>query len=87
MIRRHLMGPDPRFPWKYRRLCVFAILLLCGFEVVYLTLFGADTRLHETLAQGALALAGAVIGSYIFGAAYHDKNAMQAGPAVVEEKE
>ena len=71
---------DPRFPWRYRRLCVFGALALCAFEIVYLTLRGADSGLSITLAGGAFALASAVIGSYVFGAAWHDRNQMRFDP-------
>ncbi len=69
--------PDRRFSWRYRRLCVFGALALCAFEIVYLTIVGTDTTLNVAIAGGAFALASAVIGSYVFGAAYHDRNLMQ----------
>ncbi len=70
---------EPR--WERRRLVVFATLILCAFVIVYLTLWGADTRLNEGLAMGAYALAAMVIGSYVFGAAWDDANVMRFGRA------
>ncbi|WP_330178414.1 hypothetical protein [Candidatus Vondammii sp. HM_W22] len=49
-------------------------LLLCAFVVVYLLFQGDDTRLNETLANGAFFLAGSVIGAYVFGATWDYKN-------------
>ena len=60
--------------WKIRRRIITATLLLCAFVVIYLLLRGEDTRLNETLANGAFFLAGSVIGAYVFGAAWDDKN-------------
>jgi hypothetical protein len=58
--------------WKVRRRIIFATLALCAAQVVYLTIWGEDTRLAETLANGAYLLAGSVIGAYVFGAAWED---------------
>lgn len=58
--------------WRYRRLIVLVTLLVCFAGVTYLTLLGKDTRLNETLASGFFALAGATIGSYVFGAVWDD---------------
>ncbi len=63
-------------PWKIRRRIIIVTLSLCAFVVIYLLFRGADTRLHETLANGAFFLAGSVIGAYVFGAAWDDKNSM-----------
>ncbi len=58
--------------WKYRRGIVFFTLLVCFSGIGYLTLWGTDTRLNETLAMGYFALAGATIGSYCFAATWDD---------------
>lgn len=60
--------------WKWRRIAVFTSLAVCDFVIVYIAIFGADTRLSETLVNGAwLAMAGLANG-YIFGGAWDDKN-------------
>lgn len=59
--------------WRYRRLSVFLILLFCILEIGYLTLYGEDTRLNETIANGVLLLMASVTGSYIFGASWENK--------------
>ena len=61
-------------PWKIRRRIITATLLLCAFILIYLLLQGEDTRLNETLANGVFFLAGSVIGAYVFGATWDDKN-------------
>lgn len=70
-----------KYPWTYRRAIVIATLVLCGAGLAYLTLKGGDTRLNETLAFGYFALAGSVIGTYVFGAVWHDRGLMAQPPA------
>lgn len=65
--------------WRVRRRIVNITLLLCALEIGYLTFCGADTKLNETLAIGAFALAGSVIGAYVFGAAWEDIRMRDAG--------
>ena len=59
--------------WKIRRRVVILTLMFCALSVVYLMLFGEDTRLNETIVVGAFFLAGSTIGSYIFGATWENK--------------
>lgn len=68
-------GP-PRPSWRVRRRIIHATLFFCAGEIVFLTGWGHDTSLHETLANGALILAGSVIGAYVFGAVWDDANVM-----------
>ena len=65
----------PRETWRVRRRIIHATLLFCAGQLSYLTFFGADTRLNETLATGAFALMGSVVGAYVFGAAWEDISA------------
>lgn len=58
--------------WRIRRRIIIATLIFCAAEVAYLTGWGDDTRLAEAIATGCLLLAGSVIGSYVFGAAWQD---------------
>ncbi|BCH20163.1 hypothetical protein [Mesorhizobium sp. L-2-11] len=62
--------------WRIRRRIIIATLLFCAGEIIYLTLFGDDTSLAETIANGVLILAGSTIGSYVFGAVWDDRNVM-----------
>lgn len=61
--------------WTHRRRIIYGTLIFCALCVLYLMIFGNDTsRLHETIANSAFFLAGGVIGSYVFGAVWDDKN-------------
>ncbi len=64
--------------WRIRRRVIIATLLFCAGEIVYLTGWGHDTDLASTIANGVLILAGSVIGAYVFGAAWDDRNVMTA---------
>lgn len=64
--------------WKIRRRIIVTTLIFCGFIVLALTIAtifaGLDTALAGTIALGVLGLAGSTIGTYVFGAAWDDKN-------------
>lgn len=62
--------------WRIRRRVVALTLLFCAGEILYLTGWGKDTDLASTIANGILILAGSVIGGYVFGAVWDDKNVM-----------
>lgn len=64
--------------WRIRRTVIIATLLFCAGEIIYLTGWGQDTDLASTIANGVLILAGSVIGAYVFGAAWDDRNVMAA---------
>ncbi|MGB3043672.1 MAG: hypothetical protein WBB98_10800 [Xanthobacteraceae bacterium] len=64
--------------WRIRRRVIVATLLFCAGEIIYLTGWGKDTDLASTIANGVLILAGSVIGAYVFGAAWDDRNVMSA---------
>lgn len=67
-----------RPPWKHRRRIVYGTLGFCAGSIVYLMVYGqADSRLHETIAYGLIGTAIAVIGSYVFGATWDDRNVMK----------
>lgn len=60
--------------WRMRRRIIICTLIFCALEAGYITIFGTDTRLNETIVNAAYLLAGTVIGSYVFGAVMDDKN-------------
>ena len=64
--------------WRIRRRVIIATLAVCAYIVLYLLIKGTDTRLNETLASGAFLLAGSVIGAYVFGATWDDKNILSS---------
>lgn len=61
-------------PWQFRRTIIIMSLVFCATIITYLTLYGEDTRLNETLAIGAFGLGISVIGSAVFGAVWDDNN-------------
>lgn len=60
--------------WTIRRRIVVITLLWCGGMVSYLSIFGRPVSLSETTVNGCLLLMASVIGSYVFGAVWDDKN-------------
>lgn len=76
----NLTGPRPvsadalgNARWQFRRTVIIISLVFCATVITYLTIYGDDTRLHESIANGTLLLAGTIIGSYVFGAVWDDK--------------
>lgn len=59
-----------------RRRIIIGTLLFCAGEIMWLTFSAPDTRLAETIANGLIILAGSVIGAYVFGAVWDDRNVM-----------
>jgi hypothetical protein len=75
-----------RPPWKIRRRIVIATLIFCAFCVLWIMFRGTDRGVEEVIVMCSFGLAAAVIGSYVFGAAYDDKNVMRhLGPKAYEE--
>jgi len=68
--------PFPKPSWRVRRAIIIGTLIFCAAEIVYLTIWGKDTNLAETIANGIIILAGSVIGAYVFGAVWDDRNVM-----------
>lgn len=67
-------GIDSRASWKIRRRIVNTTLIFCGAVILYLVLYGKDTELNQTIANGLILLAASTIGSYIFGATWDQKH-------------
>jgi hypothetical protein len=79
-----MLNPLGRFEWHRRRRLIYATLAFCALSAVaieWAAFHGADSTLLTTLATLNYGLAGATIGSYVFGAVWDDKNAMDAGYA------
>lgn len=62
---------DPR--WRVRRTIIVGTLIYCAIHVSWLTFCAQDTPLRQQIAVALIGLAGAVIGSYVFGAVWDDK--------------
>ena len=60
--------------WRIRRPLVIATLVFCALQLAYLTIWGEDNGLTQTLAIGAYGLAGSTLGSYLFAATWDTKN-------------
>lgn len=59
--------------WLWRRWAVFSSLIVCDAVIIYLTIFGADTRLNQDIANGALLLIAAIVNGYVFGGVVDDR--------------
>lgn len=64
--------------WRIRRRIIVGTLLYCAAMILYLAVWGKSTSLEEAIATGLILLAGSVIGSYVFGAVWDDRNVMKA---------
>lgn len=72
--------------WRVRRRIVVLTLVYCGAYVGYLGVWGRDITLSETIANGLILLAGSVIGSYVFGVVWDDKNRIDTAQTTIESK-
>ena len=70
---------EERSSWFLRRRIIIGTLIYCAVSVAYLMTFAADTVVNGQLAVALTGLAGAVIGSYVFGAVYEDRAKIKAG--------
>lgn len=60
--------------WPARRRVLFFALLFCFGNVQYLILWGDDTSLHKETVSTLLWVLAAIIGTYVFGAVWDDRN-------------
>ena len=60
--------------WFWRRIAVFTSLAVCDAVILYLMVFGPDTRLNPDIANGVILLIGAIVNGYVFGAIWDDRN-------------
>lgn len=64
----------PARSWVYRRRTVFLSLAFIAAALTYLMISGEDSEVHETMAFGLMMGGFGIISSYVFGAAWDDKN-------------
>lgn len=69
--RKH---PAGRGNWSVRRRFMFIVSLFCAYCITYVMLKGQDSRVNETIVTWAFLCLGAIVGSYVFGAAWQDIN-------------
>lgn len=67
-----------RAPWQVRRRIVVVTLIWCIVLISYLAIWGKADTLREAIATSLVLLMGSVIGTYVFGASWDDKNQRQA---------
>lgn len=68
------MRRNTRGTWSFRRGVVMGTLSFCAFCVGWCMILGAaDVETGKTIVASAFALAGGVIGSYVFAATWNDQ--------------
>lgn len=67
--------------WLWRRWAVFSTLGVCDGVIIYLTIFGPDTRLNQDIVNGAFLLLAAVANGYLFSGIIDDRNKDKAAAA------
>lgn len=82
--------------WLWRRWAVFSSLAVCDVILIYLMIWGVDTRLNQDIANGVILLIGAIVNGYVFGGIWDDRNkgkeaiankaVEQSDPATTETK-
>jgi len=60
--------------WENRRKVIFGNLILDCICILYIMIFGDDTKLNETIVTFAFLNAFAVTSAYVFGSVVDDKN-------------
>lgn len=60
--------------WFWRRWAVFSSLAVCDVVILYLVMFGSDTRLNQDAINGAMLLIAALVNGYVFGGLLDDRN-------------
>lgn len=74
--------------WNYRRRIVTWTLIFCAVMIMLAFFYGtcANVEVRKEIVSSAFLLAGAVIGSYVFGAVWNDKNAAVGAASPVENQ-
>jgi hypothetical protein len=71
--------PVPPGTWTRRRRRIDWTLAYCAVAVVWLVERHGESAMAVQVVMALIGLAGAVLGSYVFGATWDDKNARSAG--------
>lgn len=64
--------------WALRRLFMFAISAFCVGVITFSLWKGLDTKVAETAVTMSFVTLISVVGSYVFGATWDDKNARKS---------
>ncbi len=69
------MNPVKKDAWKIRRKVVLWTLFFCAVCVGKIVMYGGgDPATNQAALYALCTLAGGTIGSYVFGATWHDNN-------------
>jgi hypothetical protein len=68
-------SPTPPGVWTKRRRIIHATLIYCAVAVPAFTVWRPDSTLVAQVVLALIGLAASVIGAYVFGATWDDKNA------------
>lgn len=86
-MTRTIRNPHGQFEWVRRRRLIYGTLAFCGAGSLMLHVaawLGMNSTLLNTLTVSNYGLAGSMLGSYIFGAVWDDKNAREAEVDMVD---
>ena len=72
-------NPVPPGTWTKRRRIIHATLIYCAVAVPAFTVWRPDSTLVAQVVLALIGLAASVIGAYVFGATWDDKNARGRG--------
>lgn len=64
--------------WKIRRRFMFITCLFCAVVIAFILVADLDTEVAETALTMSFLTLMSVVGSYVFGAAWDDKNARES---------
>jgi hypothetical protein len=85
--KRTIRNPHGQFEWVRRLRLIYGTLVFCATSAAALLiagLVGMNSALLNTLTVSNYGLAGSMLGSYIFGAVWDDKNARDAEVDMVD---
>lgn len=63
--------------WKWRRIFLWSVNIFCAYIIFYIVYTKLDTRPADTGMMMAFITQMMSVGSYVFGAAWDDKNKME----------
>lgn len=66
--------PTPPYSWTYRRTFMFVVSAFCAAVILLALLVKPDAAVAGTAISFGFGTIGAIVGSYVFGAVWEDKN-------------
>lgn len=64
----------PPYSWKFRRTFMFAVSGFAAALMMVALLVKPDAAISSNIIIGGFALLGSIVGTYVFGAVWDDKN-------------